>query len=93
MQAFSAYTTGMKRNQYTLRDVPEAVDRELRARAALTRESLNTVAIHMLTVGLGLGDKPRNFCDLDALAGTWVEDPVFAAALRDMDTVDKELWR
>jgi len=83
----------MKSIQYTLRDVPEAVDRELRSRAARERQSINSVALRVLAVGLGLGDKPTCFRDLDSLAGTWVEDPGFDAALRDMDTVDKDLWQ
>ncbi len=47
----------------------------------------------MLAVGLGIGDEPPCSRDLDALAGTWVEDPAFDAALQDMDTVDKDLWK
>ncbi len=93
MQAFSAYNVGMKRNQYTLRAVPEVVDRELRSRAAHERQSLNAVALNVIAVGLGLSGKPMDFRDLDALAGTWVEDPSFDAALREMDTVDGELWQ
>ena len=83
----------MKSTQYTLRDVPESVDRALRSRAAREHQSLNSVTLHVLSVGLGLSDQPRCLHDLDPLAGTWVEDPDFDAALRDMDSVDKELWR
>jgi plasmid stability protein len=83
----------MKGNQYTLRDVPEAVDRELRSRATRERQSLNAVALRVLAIGLGIGEQPACFRDLDALAGTWIEDPGFDDALRDMDTVDKDLWQ
>ena len=83
----------MKRNQYTLRDVPEAVDRALRSRAIREKRSLNSVALHVLTIGLGISEEPPYARDLDALAGTWVEDPAFDAALREMDTVDKDLWK
>jgi len=83
----------MKRIQYTLRDVPESVDRELRSRALRERQSLNSVALHLLTAGLGLSGEPPCSHDLDPVAGSWVEDPAFDAALRSMDKVDKGLWK
>jgi hypothetical protein len=33
------------------------------------------------------------YSDLDDLAGSWVQDPVFDRAVEEMDTVDNELWR
>jgi len=83
----------MKSIQYTLRDVPEPVDRELRSRATRERQSLNSFALHLLSVGLGLsGEAPCNH-DLDPVAGSWVEDPALDAALKSMDKVDKGLWK
>lgn len=93
MQADSAYIEGMKNIQYTLRDVPEAVDRELRSRAAREQQSLNSVALHILAVGLGLSGEPPRSHDLDSVAGSWIEDPAFDAALKSMDKVDKALWK
>ena len=93
IEALLAYIVGMKSNQYTLRDVPHAVDHALRSRAAREKRSLNSVALHVLAVGLGIGEEPPYARDLDALAGTWVEDPAFDVALQEMDTVDKDLWK
>jgi hypothetical protein len=31
--------------------------------------------------------------DLDALAGTWEDDPEFDRAIADQDRVDEALWR
>ncbi len=31
--------------------------------------------------------------DLDDLAGKWVDDPEFAAAIEAMDKIDEELWQ
>ena len=83
----------MKSIQYTLRDVPASVDRELRSRATRERQSLNSVALHLLTVGLGLSGEPPRSHDLDSVAGSWVEDPALDAALKSMDKVDKDLWK
>ena len=83
----------MKSIQYTLRDVPERVDRELRSRAARERQSLNSVALHLLAVGLGMSGEPPRSHDLDSVAGSWIEDPAFDAALKSMDKVDKDLWK
>jgi len=95
MEAGPAYTAGMKDRQiqYTLRGVPKHVDQALRERAARCGKSLNQVAVEVLEGGLGLTDGERRFHDLDDLAGTWVDDPGFDAAIAEMDRVDPELWR
>jgi len=38
-------------------------------------------------------DEKRVCHDLDDLVGTWVEDPVFDEVIREMDSVDADLWR
>ena len=78
--------------QYTLRQVPPEVDKALRDNARRQGESLNQVALVALSRGLGLGDQPVQYDDLDALAGTWEEDPAFDAAIADQDRVDPKLW-
>ena len=79
--------------QYTIRQVPATVDRSLRQKSERTRQSLNEAAIEALTKGLGLGDERPRFHDLDKLAGTWLEDPAFDAALAAQDQVDPRAWR
>ncbi len=50
-------------------------------RAALIREAEGT-------------DVPeRIYSDLDALIGSWVDDPGFDAAIQAQDQIDKALWR
>jgi len=83
----------MKRTQYTLRGVPERVDRALRERAATYGESLNAAALRSLEEGLGITGEPPVHHDLDALAGTWVKDPAFDRAIADLDRVDPGLWK
>lgn len=50
--------------------------------------SLNRAAVEAIARGLGLTEHRPVFHDLDDLAGTWVDDPGFDKAIREMDTVD-----
>src|SRR6185369_11229890 len=59
-----AYTAGM---QYTLRNVPGAVDEALRRRAREQHKSLNEVAVEALAEGLGLGRQSPRRRDLSDL--------------------------
>lgn len=88
------YIVGMEKRytQYTIRQVPPHVDQALRQRAHEEGRSLNAIAIEMLRRGLGLTQKPIRYHDLDDLAGTWVDDPEFDKAIKDMDQVDQRLW-
>ena len=79
--------------QYTLREIPPAVDSELRRRAKAEGKSLNTVAIEALIRGSGLGESPVRQRDLGDVAGTWREDRDFDQAVADQDRVDERLWR
>jgi hypothetical protein len=79
--------------QYTLREIPPAIDSELRRRAKAEGESLNTVAIEALIRGSGLGESPIRQRDLGDVAGTWHEDPDFDQAVTDQDLVDEWLWK
>jgi hypothetical protein len=80
--------------QYTVRNIPEHVDRALRRKAGEGGKSLNEVLRDALIREAGGGEPfiPR-YTDLDALAGTWVDDPGFDQALRAQDQVDESLWR
>jgi len=69
--------------QYTIRGVPEAVDRVLREQARKTGKSLNEAALDALRRGAGM----------DHLIGKWEDDPQFERAIADQDVVDEELWR
>ncbi len=79
--------------QYTLRNVPERTDALLRETAAEYATSLNEAALAALMRGLGVEADAAEHHDLDALIGSWVQDPACDRALADMDTVDAELWR
>jgi plasmid stability protein len=80
--------------QYTVRNIPEHVDRALRRKAREERKSLNEVLRQALIREAGAVEPSvRLHADLDTLAGTWVDDPGFDEAIRAQDQVDESLWR
>jgi plasmid stability protein len=79
--------------QYTIRAVPEAIDRALRRRAKREAKSLNAVVVEVLAHGLELEAKPVEHTDLDSLIGSWQEDPAFDRAIKDFELVDEEVWK
>jgi hypothetical protein len=78
--------------QYTIRDVPPAVDAAVRRRARATGTSLNRAANDALADGAGVGVARRRR-DLSDIAGTWKRDRAVEAALAAQDEVDGALWR
>lgn len=79
--------------QYTLRNVPRAVDSRLRKRARAERRSLNSVALEALARGAGLGTQEGPHRDLRDVVGTWVEDPEFERALALQHRIDRQIPR
>lgn len=83
----------MQMPQYTIRNIPDSVDRELRARARRSGKSLNETAIEALERGVGVAGGGQTYDDLDDLIGTWQHDEEFDAAVAEQDTVDTDAWR
>jgi hypothetical protein len=79
--------------QYTIRNVPKAVDRALRRHADRTAKSLNEVAIEALARGAGVDREAPEHHDIDFLFGSWVEDTAVDQALADQRKVDPGLWK
>ncbi len=79
--------------QYTIRNVPDALDQELRERARRRGTSLNEAAIDALKRGLGITEDTVEYDDLDDLVGTWKNDEAFDQALADQDAIELDIWR
>jgi hypothetical protein len=79
--------------QYTLRNIPPALDEALRRKAREEGRSLNEVAIESLLRALGLAGEPVRHRDLSDIAGTWVRDDATDDALDDQRRIDPDLWR
>jgi len=85
---------GDSKLQYTVRNIPEHVDRALRRKARDERKSLNEVLREALVREAGVVEPATHlYTDLDSLAGTWVDDPGFDETIRAQDQVDESLWR
>ena len=79
--------------QYTLRNVPQAVDQALRQRAKIEHKSLNQVTIESLIRALGVDVTPARQRSLKDVAGSWHDDPDAEQAFAEQRRVDSELWR
>jgi len=79
--------------QYTLRNIPPGLDRALRRRAREQGKSLNDAAIDAMQRGVGGGAEPVRYRSLRDLAGTWIDDPDFDAAIVEQDRIEPHLWR
>lgn len=80
-----------RKRQYTIRDVPSAVDGVLRDKARRQGKSLNAVALEALQQGAGVAAQAR-YSDLDSFFGSWVADAAVDKALKDQRLVDEGLW-
>lgn len=79
--------------QYTIRNIPEEVDRAAREQAEREGRSLNDVLLGALRVGIGIqlsGEKRR---DLSAVFGKKLMDDETLAALEEQRKVDPDAWR
>mgnify|MGYP002629815701 CR=1 FL=1 len=93
MHALSAYIACNMSIQYTIRAVPESIDTAIRQRAQAEGKSLNAIAVEALKEGLALAAGPQEFDDLDALVGSWQDDPAFDKAVADFERVDEDAWK
>ncbi|MFO1470243.1 MAG: hypothetical protein U1F27_04270 [Turneriella sp.] len=75
--------------QYTIRQVPVAVDKALRANARKNNQSLNEVLLAALAGAAGETEQH----DLDFLAGSWQSDSETEDALKEQRGIDREMWR
>ncbi len=69
------------------------MDARLRELAVKEACSLNYMVLDALSHAAGAKDSPLVFHDLDALAGSWVEDPAFDKAMSAFEQVDEGLWK
>jgi plasmid stability protein len=90
MQPSNVYNMCM---QYTIRNVPDILDKALRRAARERGKSLNEVAVEALARGAGVTGERVRQRDLNDIAGTWSKDPAFDSAFDAQDTVNEEMWK
>lgn len=79
--------------QYTIRNVPDALDEALRRVARSQGKSLNEITIEALARGAGITGESRRQRDLRDIAGSWRKDAAFDRALAAQDTIDEAIWK
>lgn len=90
-----AYYAGMSKLQYTIRNIPPAVDKVIRNRVKREGKSFNTAVVEALMLQtLGSTDPKKASQDVfDRLHGANTLDDDFDAAIADQSQVDDSLWR
>lgn len=79
--------------QYTIRNIPEEVDRAAREQAERQGRSLNEVLVEGLRIGLGLDMPTKKRRDLSGIFdGEPLEPEVLEALEEQRRMIDPELW-
>jgi len=78
------------RLQYKIRGVPREVDRALRRKAVLRKQSLNRLIVDELTAAT-LGSPKR--ADFSDVVGQWTADPAFDEILTAQRQIDPDKWK
>jgi len=81
-------------SQITLRNIPQALERELRARAKKSKQSLNRTITGLLSEALGVPGTGMKKRDLSDLGGTWTQEQAaeFERATAVFETIDPDVW-
>lgn len=79
--------------QYTIRNIPEEVDRRLRDSARHLHLSLNQALLDLLSRAAGASGATTTYRDLDSFFGSWTADAKVDQALAEQRTIDHKLWR
>ncbi len=84
----------MKKMQYTIRDIPPAVDRVIRKRAQRAGKSFNATVVEALTIQtLGSTDIQKAKGDVFArLLGANSLDGNFDQIVKEQSEIDDKLW-
>ncbi len=78
--------------QYTIRNIPPAVDRVIRRRASQSGKSFNQTVVDLLALQTFGTTKPEPAGNLARLFGKNTLDDSFDAAIRDQSQIDEKLW-
>jgi plasmid stability protein len=73
----------------TIENIPDELEKALRARAEAEGKTMNDLALEALR-SAAAGTRKRDF---SGVAGTWVDDPAFEQVRRAHDQIDPDVWR
>lgn len=80
--------------QMTLRRIPDAVEKKLRARSRRSGQSINRTTIELLKEALGVKAPDEKKRDLSMLSGRWQEAEYreFERHTAMFEKIDTEMW-
>lgn len=83
----------MGTKQYTIRNIPDGIDRVLRKRAKTLGKSFNQVVLEALILGAGERLVPKR--DLSEIVGSMSKSEAnkIEQEIRAQRQIDKELWK
>jgi len=79
--------------QYTIRNVPPAVDKVIRKRAAQSGKSFNHTVVELLTLQTFGSPTPLPDDNFDWLFNADTLDTAFDQAQEDIASIDEKLWQ
>jgi plasmid stability protein len=84
----------MSNIQYTIRDVPAVVDKEIRLMSKRSGRSMNAISVEALRIGLNIRNVPEPNHNLDKLFGTLSKENAAAInrASYELRSVDSSDW-
>ncbi len=83
----------MHKIQYTIRNIPDPVDKVIRKRAAQSGKSFNQTVVEMLTQQTFGTDTPRQSDNFEWLYGKNTLDDSFDQAIDELSKPDTKLWQ
>ncbi|MGH7195218.1 MAG: hypothetical protein ACREGA_00350 [Candidatus Saccharimonadales bacterium] len=83
----------MTKLQYTIRNIPPAVDQSIRKRSRQTGQSFNQTVVDLLCLQLFGATKTSADDDFGWLFGAMQIDDSFDAAIENLSRVDEKLWQ
>jgi plasmid stability protein len=82
----------MSSKQYTIRSIPEPVDKALRQRARKSGQSFNATVLEALKRGTGVDGHKNTYSDLDHLIGVGIKDEqAFCEAIDWLDSLPSDM--
>lgn len=81
-------------SQITIRDLPPALEREIRRLAAEADVSLSRASVTLLLKALGMDSEPQKRRELAEVASQWTdrEFEEFTASTTGFGEIDTEVW-
>jgi len=82
----------MTKIQYTIRNIPSAVDKVIRKRSQQSGKSFNQTVVDLLSLQTFGTTKPKEDDNFDWLFGANTLDASFNDAIQELSQIDYKLW-